>query len=180
MPEHCIQYIYLLKWKESFDRPVDKDSIEDVNWIYQRAKERAESFGIQGVNYNLTLGVIKNVIPAIASTNAIIAAASCLEAIKLLSYCSKVLDNNFLYLGLEGLHSMVQQFERNEKCNVCNSRVFEFNVSERVLFREMLEKLSGKFALKQPAVYDGTRLVFVAGAGDLAESVLYKLDKNLR
>ncbi len=75
---------------------------------------------------------------------------------------------------------MVQQFERNEKCNVCNSRVFEFNVSERVLFREMLEKLSGKFALKQPAVYDGTRLVFVAGAGDLAESVLYKLDKNLR
>ena len=159
---------------------MDKDSIEDVNWIYQRAKERAESFGIQGVNYNLTLGVLKNVIPAIASTNAIIAAASCLEAIKLLSYCSKVLDNNFLYLGLEGLHSMVQQYERNDKCNVCNSRVFEVNVCETALFKEMLESLRKRFGLAAPAMYDGNNLVFMPGVGELAESVAYKLDKSLK
>lgn len=159
---------------------MDKDSIEDVNWIYERAKERAESFGIQGVTYNLTLGVIKNVIPAIASTNAIIAAASCLEAIKLLSYCSKVLDNNFLYLGLEGLHSMVQQFERNEKCNVCNCRVNEVNVRESVLLRELLESLAKRFGLTAPAIYDGNNLIFISGAGSLADSVAFKLEKSLK
>ena len=180
VPEHCIQYVYLLKWKDHFDRPVDKDKIVDVNWIYERAKERAESFGIGGVTYNLTLGVIKNIIPAIASTNAIIAAASCLEVIKLLSYCSKVLDNNFLYLGLEGLHSMVQQFERNKNCNVCNSRVYEVNVSDNALFWQLLESLSKRFGLEEPAIYDGNNLIFISGTGALAQSVAYKLYKNLR
>lgn len=181
LPEHCIQYIYLIKWKESFDRPVDKDSIDDVNWIYEKAKERAESFGIQGVNYNLTLGVIKNVIPAIASTNAIIAAASCLEAIKLLSYCSKVLDNNFLYLGLEGLHSMVQQFERNEDCNVCNTRVYEVKTNESALFKDFLENVKKQFGLKMPTLYDGNNLIFMnSSVGSLGESLAYKLDKSLK
>lgn len=123
MPEHCIEYIYLLKWKESFDRPVDKDSVDDVNWIYEQSLKRAESFGIQGVTYNLTLGVIKNVIPAIASTNAIIAASTCLEAIKILTDCSLVLDNYFMYMGHEGVYSAVTKYEKKEDCSCCSNHV---------------------------------------------------------
>ena len=75
---------------------------------------------------------------------------------------------------------MVQHFEKNEKCNVCNSRVYEINIRECALLREMLENLGKRFGLVQPAVYDGNNLVFISGAGGLAESVGYKLDKSLK
>jgi hypothetical protein len=50
-------------------------------------------FNPQGITYQLTQGVVKNIIPAIASTNAIVAAACALEALKLITMCSKGMDN---------------------------------------------------------------------------------------
>jgi ubiquitin-activating enzyme E1 C len=64
---------------------VDKDSYEDLQWIFNEARKRGEEFGIQGVTHKLTLGVVKNIIPAIASTNAIIAASCVTELFKILT-----------------------------------------------------------------------------------------------
>ena len=54
---------------------------------------RPARLDMQGVTWQLTGGVVKNIIPAIASTNAIIAAACALEAVKLLTVCSSGMEN---------------------------------------------------------------------------------------
>nr|CAB3476863.1 unnamed protein product [Digitaria exilis] len=62
------------------------------------------------------IGVVKNIIPAIASTNAIISAACALEAFKLVSGCSKSVSNYLTYNGLEGTHIKVTEFVRDKDC----------------------------------------------------------------
>lgn len=51
----------------------DTDNEEHMKWINEIALERSKQFKIEGVTLMLTAGVVKNIIPAVASTNAIIA-----------------------------------------------------------------------------------------------------------
>jgi ubiquitin-activating enzyme E1 C len=77
LPEHCIEYAKILLWPK--EKPfgdgvaIDGDNPDHILWLFEKAQLRAEEYGIQGVNYRLTQGVVKRIIPAVASTNAVIA-----------------------------------------------------------------------------------------------------------
>ena len=120
LPEHCIEWASVLEWPRLFpgnpcsddmliftiDTRLDNDNPEHIQWLFETASARAAEFNITGITYSLTQGVVKNIIPAIASTNAIIAgartflelipnpvAACCNEALKIVSGMNPNLDN---------------------------------------------------------------------------------------
>lgn len=126
LPEHCIEYAHVVLWEKM--QPfggckLDLDDAEHTTWLYEQARERAEQFGIRGVTYRLTQGVAKNIIPAVASTNAIIAAACANEAVKMITSIASNMNNYMMYNGTAGIYTYTYQCERRDDCPVCGAPV---------------------------------------------------------
>ena len=96
---HCIEYAHLIAWgTERAGESFDADDLEHMKWVYDIAPSVAasleyEQFGIVGVTLSHTQGVVKNIIPAIPSTNAIVAAACALEVLKMATMCVTGMSN---------------------------------------------------------------------------------------
>lgn len=65
-----------------FQSKFDADLMEHVNWVFEKAVARGNQYNITGIDYDLTLGTVKNIIPAVASTNETIASICVNEAFK--------------------------------------------------------------------------------------------------
>ena len=81
LPEHCIEFVKIIQWEKEnpFGVCLDGDDPHHVSWVYDKSQERAALYNITGLSYRLVQGVLKNIIPAVASTNAVIAAACTTE-----------------------------------------------------------------------------------------------------
>ncbi|KAL9325510.1 hypothetical protein ACSQ67_006155 [Phaseolus vulgaris] len=162
---HCIEYAHLIKWNEVHGGvDFDPDNPEHMKWVYDEAVKRAELFGIPGVTYSLTQGVVKNIIPAIASTNAIISAACALETLKIATECSKTLSNYLTYNGSEGLHTEVAEFERDKDCVVCGPGIrIELDTSITLQkFMDLLEEHPKLRLSKASIIHRGNNLYMQA------------------
>mmetsp|Transcript_2605 Transcript_2605/g.9934 ORF Transcript_2605/g.9934 Transcript_2605/m.9934 type:complete len:404 (+) Transcript_2605:3011-4222(+) len=161
LPEHCIQYIVAKTWAETKGKPdiaddenIDGDNSDHLKWIFDRASERAQQFGIRGVTYRLTQGVVKGIIPAIASTNAIIASACTNEALKIATAMADTMKNYMTYHGGEGIHTHTYEPEKLPTCAECGAKeeVPRYTVHPQMTlsgFRDLLRK---KMGLREPAL----------------------------
>lgn len=181
-PEHCIAYASILQWPKEFaDKKLDKDSPEDMKWVYERALERAQRYNIEGVTYMLTMGVVKNIIPAVASTNAIVAAACVNEAVKFLTFASQTLNTYMMYMGTAGVYSHTFVYERKEDCPVCTSAVRKMTVSTTATLNELIQMLrDGELRLTSPSITSGSgQTLYMQKPPALEKATRPNLDKPL-
>lgn len=184
LPEHCIAYVYLLEWDRVFPgKKLDKDSPEDMQWVYEKAAARADQFGINGVTYFKTIGVVKNIIPAVASTNAIISAICVNEAIKFLTFCSQTMNNYFMYMGAQELYSPTFIYEKKDNCPVCcdeaNTQVLTFSSS--ITLQGFMDFLSedARYQLKNPSIVGESTSLYMQKPPALEKALRKNLELNL-
>lgn len=183
-PQHCIEWAHIIKWEEERkDIQLDTDDPEHITWLYQRALSRAQDFGIAGVTYSMTQGVVKNIIPAIASTNAIIAASSCNEAFKIATSSAPFLgnpgENNYmLYTGDSGIYTYTFQHEQKEDCPVCGNLPKDLAINGDDTLQELVESFAERpeSQLKRPNMRTEEKTLFYSAP----ESLRLQTQGNLK
>lgn len=182
--EHCIAYVYILEWDRNFpNKKLNTDSPDDMQWVYQRALERAQSFGIEGVTYFKTMGVVKNIIPAVASTNAVISAICVNEVVKLLTYGSQTLNTYYMYMGSTGLYTSAFEYAKKETCMVCcdEAATRPMSVSRNNTLKQFMDMLGEDttIQLKKPSIVGESVSLYMQKPPSLEEALRKNLDRPL-
>jgi len=158
LPEHCVEYARVLLWPKEHpfgeETAIDGDDPNHISWIYERARERSEEYGIQGVTHRLTQGVVKHIIPAVASTNAVIAAACTTEVFKVVTSCCAPLNNYMVFNDTDGVYTYVYEQERNENCPACSRKPQKIQFPPSSKLQEVLDHLinSPIYQMKAPGL----------------------------
>ncbi|KAL9102768.1 MAG: hypothetical protein Q9163_002130 [Psora crenata] len=161
---------------------LDTDDPEHIAWLYQKALARAQEFNIPGVTYSMTQGVVKNIIPAIASTNAIIAASCCNEAFKIVTSTNPFLSNYMMYSGDEGVYTYTFETERKPDCPVCGNLAKDIRVDPNMTLQEFLDTLGERpeAQLKKPSIRSGSGTLYMRFPQSLEEQTRPNLKKKMK
>lgn len=208
-PQHCIEWAHIIKWEEERkDITLDTDDPEHITWLYQTALRRAQEFGIQGVTYSMTQGVVKNIIPAIASTNAIIAASCCNEAFKIATNSAPFLatpaptnlppgtdletydptedftaapNNYMLYTGDNSIYTYTFGHKQKPDCPVCGNLPKDLSVSGDTTLAELVESLAERpeAQLKKPNLRTEAKSLYYSSPDGLREATEPNLKRKL-
>ncbi|KAH6918356.1 NEDD8 activating enzyme [Coprinopsis sp. MPI-PUGE-AT-0042] len=182
LPEHCIEWASVLEWpRVQPDKKMDTDDPEHISWLYNVALKRAKEFNIEGVTWSLTQGVVKNIIPAIASTNAIIAAACCNEAFKIATSSAAYLNNYFMLIGTDGVYSYTFEHEKRDDCPVCGGEALDISVSAETTVENLIDLLMERqdIQIKKPSLSTPTKQLYFQAPPQLEEATRPNLEKKL-
>ncbi|RKO84475.1 hypothetical protein BDK51DRAFT_24600, partial [Blyttiomyces helicus] len=183
LPEHCIEWASVLHWPKEFpNKKLDGDDPEHIKWLVEQASARAKEFNITGVTYTLTQGVVKNIIPAIASTNAIVAAACANEAFKLATGSALAMENYMQYTGDVGVHTFTFGLGKIDNCAVCSVEGVVVEAKAESTLGELVERLKKMefLQIKQtPSVSIGDRTLYMRAPPVLESQTRPNLDARL-
>ncbi|BCR96227.1 NEDD8-activating protein UBA3 [Aspergillus luchuensis] len=182
-PQHCIEWAHQIAWQEQRkDDVFDSDDMEHIGWVYNAALERAKQFNIAGVTFQMTQGVVKNIIPAIASTNAVIAAATTSEALKIATSCNPYLENYMMYAGEEGVYTYTFEAEKKPDCPVCGNLARKLTVNPNMTLEEFIETLGERpeAQLKKPSMRTEEKTLYQRFPPQLEEQTRANLKLKLK
>lgn len=186
LPEHCIEWAMLIAFSQEHKDQFDPHDIKHLNWVYSKARERAEQCSIEQVSWALTLGVIQNIVPSMISTNALVAAMCVMTAIQLLQSESLVRtqsnsDYYMLHGALPGIYSYSFRAEKRMDCPVCSGMPYIENNLSSLIFSEWISQFSKKHGWNWtcPCIRTGERTLYMSTPSCLFEATKHKLNMKL-
>ena len=126
----------------------------------------------------------QNIIPAVASTNAIIAAACVNEAVKYLTFCSQSLNSYMMYMGQDGVHSHTFAYEQKPDCPVCTGTVQNITLASATMtlneFIQVHLKDNTAFRLTSPSLVSASgKTLYMPKPPALEQATRPNLDKAM-
>uniref|UniRef100_A0A672YUR2 NEDD8-activating enzyme E1 catalytic subunit n=1 Tax=Sphaeramia orbicularis TaxID=375764 RepID=A0A672YUR2_9TELE len=151
LPEHCIEYARILQWPK--EKPfggeinLDGDNPEHIQWVFDKAQERAAEFNITGVTYRLTQGEFLKLLQGECQINI---------AHHDIVFCSAYipLNNYLVFNDVDGLYTYTFEAERKENCSACSQVPQDLQFPPSAKLQEVLEYLTENASLqmKSPAI----------------------------
>uniref|UniRef100_A0A8C1YZC9 Ubiquitin-like modifier activating enzyme 3 n=1 Tax=Cyprinus carpio TaxID=7962 RepID=A0A8C1YZC9_CYPCA len=169
-----------------YGEALDGDDPKHIQWVYQKSLDRAAEFSITGVTYRLTQGVVKRIIPAVASTNAVIAAACATEVFKIATSAYVPLNNYMVFNDVDGLYTYTFEAERKENCSACSQVPQDLQFLPSAKLQEVLDYLTENASLqmKSPAItttLDGkNKTLYLQTVASIEERTRPNLSKTLK
>lgn len=166
-PEHCIIWAKEFQWPKLREgESIDGDNDEHIKWIMEQAIEHQKEYNVEGeITEKLTKGVVKNIVAAIASTQAVVAAACATEALKLVTATGPVINNNFLFVGdascgLFGNHFL---FEKKEDCDDCSEKrtIHKIAYKEGEKIKELFDRIKEEFDYEVSSMRTAKKTIFM-------------------
>ncbi|KAK6050873.1 E2 binding domain protein, partial [Cooperia oncophora] len=113
-----------------------------VHFIAVYSVQNYSHVGIKGVDRRLTQGVLKRIIPAVASTKC---SNSCV-------FTAKPIDNYLNFTDIEGVYCGVVKMEKDPDCPTCSGGYVQLQCNNEDTLQILIDKLVEKFHLKNPSI----------------------------
>ncbi|CAI5738580.1 unnamed protein product [Hyaloperonospora brassicae] len=164
----------------------DKDDATAMEFVTAAANLRASVFSIEMESLYSCKGIAGNIIPAIATTNAIVAGFQVLEAYHILqgekpvgeackyTHCNRSWNASGVLIQPSALE------KPNPQCYVCSKRTVELAVdTTRMLLCDLVDQvLKKKLGMNEPTISIGANTIYEEGE-DAEASLAVNLEKKL-